>query len=103
MRRVWILVLAAALVAPACSSAGGGSVGQACEVVRWWADSSGAVAKPDAAPESRPAAVDLGQSAWPDDTAAADQFVQLYDDLSSDMSDSQYADEANAFEATSCA
>ena len=45
---------------------------------------------------------DLARQGWPQDTGAASSFVQLYDDLSSKMSDTQYAEEASSFTSANC-
>jgi hypothetical protein len=74
----------------------------ACSLVRYWADTTGTVKDPDSGVTSQSEVIDIAREAWPDDTGTAAQFLQLYDDLSSDMTDAEYAMEANAFMSAHC-
>ena len=74
----------------------------ACSLVQYWADSTGEVADPDEGATSVAEVNDLARAGWPNDATTASKFVQLYDDMSSDMTDAEYAAEASAFEAANC-
>ncbi len=100
-----------ACLLPACGSGSnpgsnsgstGDPVAHACALVRYWADTTGTVAYPDTGATSKSEVLDLAREGWPGDTGAAAEFVQLYDDLSSDLSDAQYWAEATAFEDAHC-
>jgi hypothetical protein len=96
-------MLIATFVAAGCSSsAASDPVAHACALVAYWADTSGSVSDPDSGPTSVSEVTEIAKEGWPNDTGMAAQFVQLYDDLSSDLSDSQYAAEAAAFESANC-
>ena len=97
--RLGAVLLIAALALTGCKTASPTS--HACALVRYWADSTGTVADPDSGVTTESEVVDLARSSWPNDTGTAAQFVQLYDDLSSNMSDAEYAAEAVAF-GTNC-
>ncbi len=89
--------------ATACSSGQSGDPrAHACALVRYWADTSGTVSDPDTGATSVGEITDLARSAWPQDTGAAAQFIQLYDDLGSSATDTQYAVEAHPFLAAHC-
>jgi hypothetical protein len=102
IRRPLLLTLTAALVAmPGCKSAAMGATSHACALGRYWADTSGTVADPDSGVTTQTEVVDLAREACRTTPARLPQFVQLYDNLSGNMSDSEYAAEATAFE-TNC-
>lgn len=102
MRRI----VAAAAVALALAGCQGYSVdawSHACALVRYWGDQTGTVSDPDSGPTTRSEVVDLGNSAWPNDSFTADRFVGLYDHLSTNESDADYsANEADPFLAAHC-
>jgi hypothetical protein len=111
VRRPLLLILAAALVVPGCSQGtntpvatgnpvGADPIAHACALVRYWADTSGAVTDPDTGFTSKTEVLDIAAAAWPGDSSTGGQFVKLYDDLQSDMTDTEYATEASTFEAT---
>jgi hypothetical protein len=112
VNRILLLALAAAVVATACSKAaspglsgnpvGVDPVAHACALVRYWADTSGAVADPDSGATPKTEVLDIAAAAWPGDSATGGQFVKLYDDLSSDLTDAQYAAEVSTFETAHC-
>ena len=105
-RSVSLLLVTGLLLATGCSAGGdsnggsGGSSADPCPIVRWWADNpSGGVPKPDDAPESRSEAQDIADS-LPSNEGQA--FMQLYDDLASNLSDAAYANEVDHFEFQFC-
>jgi hypothetical protein len=105
MQRLLLIVVTAMLLAPACgggSGAGANPSAHACALVRYWADTTGSVADPDSGVTSKSEVLDLARTAWPNDTGTAAQFIQLYNDLSSDLTDAQYAAEASTFTAANC-
>jgi hypothetical protein len=114
MRRLLIAVIAA-VIAVACTSSTAGVTGgatdttstlapidHACALVAYWADTTQTVTDPDSGVTSQPEVIDLAKAAWPGDTATEGKFLQLYDDLSSDLTDAQYGREATTFEKVHC-
>jgi len=98
----WVLLgmFALGVVASAISSGGKSLVpADPCPIVQWWADTSGSVPQPGDAPESLAEAQAIADS-LPGDEGAA--FMQLYDDLDSNLSDAAYGNEAERFEASYC-
>ena len=102
-------LVAGALVLTACSSSGAGATASptlmpkdhACALVRYWADDSGTVADPDTGFTTQPEIIALAKAGWPD-TATEAKFVQLYDDLTANLSNKAYAAEATAFLTSAC-
>ena len=99
LRVVSLLLVSCLLFGSACSSGdptsdhspsdSGGSSVDPCHIVFWWADTSGTVQQ----------AQDIADSLPPDEGQA---FLQLYNDLASDMSDAAFVSEASSFEASYC-
>jgi hypothetical protein len=99
LRGVGLLVVCCSLLGSACSSGDSKTSADPCPIVRWWADASGNVAKPGDAPESLQQAQVIADSLQ---GAEGEAFLQLYKDLASDLTDAEYASEANSFEASYC-
>jgi hypothetical protein len=106
-----VLVGAVVGTLAACSSSGGGAVtdpaaarAKACALVLYWVDQTGTVPFPDEATgvTTKQEVTDLARTGWPTDTGAAALFIQLYDDLSSDQPDAEYAAEAAVFMSANC-
>jgi hypothetical protein len=96
-----VVLASSLLVGLACSSGGngGGSAADPCPIVEWYADTSGSVSEPSDVPVGLDQAQALADS-LPD--AEGQAFMQLWDDLMSNMSDAAYSSEAASFEATYC-
>jgi hypothetical protein len=104
VRRIFSTLLASGLLlGVGCSSAArvvpAGSAADPCPIVMWWADRTNSLPEPADTPQSLSDAQSIADSL---PTAEGQAFMNLYKDLSSNMSGAAYSKEATNFETSYC-